>query len=74
MKNIFNKRKRKIFGSRQPATFGARGQVSAWPGRLLPQVPREPPLFRDSTAGSLQVRVWTTEASSFWDRREAQSF
>jgi hypothetical protein len=21
-----------------------------------------------------QVRVWTTEASSFWDRREPQSF
>jgi hypothetical protein len=23
---------------------------------------------------SAQVRVWTTEASSFWDRREPQSF
>jgi hypothetical protein len=28
-----------IFGSRKPATFLARGQVFARPGRLLPQVP-----------------------------------
>jgi hypothetical protein len=116
--------------------------VSTRPGRLLPQVPREPPLYRDSAGGqsagegvdyrgwqllgqaratellrrchfrlqttshlpgqrtgvcpvretsasgsagaisvpglsggqSAQVRVWTTEASSFWDRREPQSF
>ena len=52
----------------EPATFGARGQVSAHLVRLLPQVPWEPPWFRDSAAGSLQVRMWTTEASSFWDR------
>jgi hypothetical protein len=31
----------------------ARGQVSARTRRLLPQVPWKPPLFRDSTAGSL---------------------
>jgi chaperonin cofactor prefoldin len=63
----------KEIDTRQPATFGARGQVSARPGRLLPQVPREPSQFQDSAAGSLQVRVLTTEASSFWDRREPQS-
>ena len=34
-------------------TFGARGQVSARPGRLLLQVLREPPWFRDSEEGSL---------------------
>jgi hypothetical protein len=34
----------------------------------------KPPLFRDSAVGSRQVRVWTTEASSFWDRQEPQSF
>jgi hypothetical protein len=62
-----------IFGSRQPATFESRGQVSTRPRRFLPQVPQEPSQFQDSAAGSLQVRVWTAEASSFWDRREPQS-
>jgi hypothetical protein len=42
-----------IFSSRHPTTFGARGQVSARPGRLLPQVPREPPWFWDAMEGSL---------------------
>ena len=42
-------------------------------GRLLPHVPRGSPWFRDPLAGGLQVRVWNTEASSFWERREPQS-
>jgi hypothetical protein len=42
-----------IFGARQRATFLVRAQVSARPGRLLPQVPREPPWFRDSAESSL---------------------
>ena len=42
-----------ISGSRQPATFRVRAQVSAWPERLLPHVPREPPWFWDSTESSL---------------------
>jgi hypothetical protein len=35
-------------GSRHPTTFLARGQVSAQPGRLLPQDRWEPSWFRDS--------------------------
>ena len=62
-----------IFGSRQPATFLVRAQGSTRPERLLPHVPWGPPWFRDSAAGGLRVRVWNTEASSFWTGREPQS-
>jgi hypothetical protein len=42
-----------IFGSRQPAIFLVRAQVSAQPERLLPHVPRGPPWFQDSRESSL---------------------
>jgi hypothetical protein len=42
-------------------------------GRFLPHVLWGPPWFRDSAAGGLRVRVWNTEASRFWNRREPQS-
>jgi hypothetical protein len=40
-------------GSRSPATFLARGHVSARPGRFLPQDRKKPSWFRDSTESSL---------------------
>jgi hypothetical protein len=40
-------------GSRHPATFLARGQVSTQPGRPLPQNLREPSWFQDSGESSL---------------------
>jgi hypothetical protein len=39
--------------------------------RFLPQAPAEPGLRGGQAA---RVRVWNTEASSFWDRQEPETF
>jgi hypothetical protein len=61
-----------FLGSRHPATFLARGQVSTQPGRALPQDPREPSWFQDSMESSLhkwecgllkQWILWQTKAT-----------
>ena len=60
---------------RQPATFLVRAQGSAQPERFLPQAPAGATLAPGLRRGqAARVRVWNTEASSFWDRREPQSF
>jgi hypothetical protein len=62
-------------GSRQPATFLVRAQGSARPKRFLPQAPAGAALVPGLRGGqAARVRVWNTEASSFWDRREPESF
>ena len=60
---------------RQPATFLVRAQGSALPERFLPQAPAGATLVPGLCGGQAAwVRVWNTEASSFWDRREPESF
>ena len=54
-----------ICGSKQPATFLVRAQVSSRPERLLPQVPREPAWFRDSEEGSLTETTITTNTRDY---------
>jgi hypothetical protein len=45
------------------------------PKRFLPQAPAGATLVPGLHGGqAARVRVWNTEASSFWDRQEPQSF
>jgi hypothetical protein len=66
---------RAIFGSRQSATFLVRAPGSDQPERFLPQAPAGASLAPRLRGGQdARVRVWNTEASSFWDRRQPESF
>jgi hypothetical protein len=65
----------KTLTQRQPATFLVRAQGSARPERFLPQALAGATLAPGLHVGQTAwVKVWNTEASSFWDRQEPQSF
>ena len=52
-----------------------RAQGSARPERFLPQAPAGATLVLGLHGGQAAwLRVWNTEASRFWDRREPESF
>jgi hypothetical protein len=65
----------KTSGSRQPATFLVSAQGSARPERFVPQAPAGASLAPGPRRGqAARVKVWKTEASCFWERREPESF
>jgi hypothetical protein len=60
-------------GSRHPSTFLARGQVSAQPGRPLPQDLQKPSWFRNSAESSLHRWEWRLlEQRLLWQAKATQ--
>ena len=59
-----------------PATFLVRAQGSTRPERFLSQAPAVGASLATGLQGgqAARVRVWNTEASRFWHRREPQGF
>ena len=55
--------------------FLVRAQGSARPERFVPQAPAGASLAPGLHGGqAARVRVWSTEASHFWNRQEPQRF